>query len=167
MTDALGISFPNILFQLVNFLLFLWVLYRLLFKPVVAMLERRRQRISESLAEADRLRQEVEKERAEFRAELEGARAEAQRILEEAARSAEAIRERELEQARTEAERLRSDAAAEIDRSRAQVAEELRSRTAELVLSATSRVLDRTIDGSEHRRIVEEAIAEVSGAEKS
>ena len=38
MTDALGISFPNILFQLVNFLLFLWVLYRLLFKPVVAML---------------------------------------------------------------------------------------------------------------------------------
>jgi F-type H+-transporting ATPase subunit b len=167
MTEALGISFPNILFQLVNFLIFLWVLYRLLFKPVVAMLERRRQRISESLAEADRLRQEVEKERAEFRAELEGARAEAQRIREEAARSAEAIRERELEQARTEAERLRSDAAAEIDRSRAQVAEELRSRTAELVLSATSRVLDRTIDGSEHRRIVEEAIAEVSGAEKS
>jgi len=167
MTDALGISFPNILFQLVNFLLFLWVLYRLLFKPVVSMLEGRRQRIIESLAEADRLRQQVEKERADFRAELEGARAEAQRIREEAGRSAEAIRDRELEQARTEAERLRSDAAAEIDRSRAQVAEELRSRTAELVLSATSRVLDRTIDGSEHRRIVEEAIAEVSGAEKS
>ena len=53
MTDALGISFPNILFQLVNFLLFLWVLYRLLFKPVVAMLEGRRQRIIESLAEAE------------------------------------------------------------------------------------------------------------------
>ena len=62
---------------------------------------------------------------------------------------------------------MRADAAAEIERSRAQVAEELRSHTAELVLSATSRVLDRTIDGSEHRRLVEEAITEVSVAEKS
>ena len=95
------------------------------------------------------------------------ARAEAQRIREEAARSAEAMRARELEQARAEAERLRSDAAAEIERSRAQVAEEIRGHTAELVLSATSRVLDRAIDGSEHRRIVEEAIAEVSVADKS
>lgn len=167
MTEALGISFPNILFQLVNFLIFLWVLYRLLFKPVVAMLERRRERIAESLAEADRLRRQVEQEQAEFRAELDSARAEAQRIREEASRRAEAMRARELEQARAEAERLRSDAAAEIDRSRAQAAEELRSRTAELVLSATSRVLDRTIDDSEHRRIVEEAIAEVSGTENS
>ena len=77
------------------------------------------------------------------------------------------MRARELEQARAEAERLRSDAAAEIERSRAQVAEEIRGHTAELVLSATSRVLDRAIDGSEHRRIVEEAIAEVSVADKS
>ena len=167
MTEALGISFPNILFQLVNFLIFLWILHRLLFKPVVAMLERRRERIAESLAEADRLRRQVEEERAEFRAELDSARAEAQRIREKATRTAEAMRARELDQARAEVERLLSDAAAEIDRSRAQAAEELRSRTAELVLSATSRVLDRTIDDPEHRRIVEEAIIEVSGAESS
>jgi F-type H+-transporting ATPase subunit b len=167
MTEALGISFPNILFQLVNFLLFLWVLHRLLFKPLVGMLERRRDRISESLEAADRLRQQVEKERVEFRAELDSARAEAQTIRDEASRAAEAMRARELEQARAEADRMRSDAVAEIDRSRAQVAEEIRSQTAELVLSATSRVLDRAVDDSEHRRLVQEAISEVSSSERS
>ena len=130
MIDALGISFPNILFQLVNFLLFLWILHRLLFKPLVGMLERRRDRISESLEEADRLRQQVETERTEFRAELDNARAEAQTIRDEASRAAEAMRTRELEQARAEADRMRADALAEIDRSRAQVAEEIRSQTA-------------------------------------
>ena len=102
----LGISFPNILFQVANFLLFLWVLHRLLFKPLVAMLERRRQRIAASLDEAENLRKQVESERAEFQAELANARAEAQRIREEASRAAETLRVRELEQARVEAERI-------------------------------------------------------------
>ncbi len=159
----LGISFPNILFQVANFLIFLWVLHRLLFKPLVAMLERRRQRIAESLDEAENLRQQVETERAEFQAELATARAEAQRIREDASRAAETLRARELEQARIEAERLRSEAAAEVDRNRARVAAELRSQTADLVVGATARVLGRSIDDPEHRRLVQEAISEVSG----
>ncbi|MDE2901423.1 MAG: hypothetical protein OXP73_00185, partial [Chloroflexota bacterium] len=91
------------------------------------------------------------------------ARAEAQRIREEASRAAETLRARELEQARAEAERMRSEAAAEVDRNRARVAAELRTQTADLVLSATSRVLGRSIDDPEHRRLVQEAISDVSG----
>lgn len=159
----LGISFPNILFQVANFLIFLWVLHRLLFKPLVAMLERRRQRIAESLDEAESLRKQVEAERAEFQAELTNARSEAQRIREEAGRAAETMRARELEQARAEADRMRTEAAAEVDRNRARVAAELRAETADLVLGATSRVLDRSIDDPEHRRLVQEAITEVAG----
>lgn len=159
----LGLSFPNILFQVVNFLLFLWVLHRLLFKPLVAMLERRRQRIAESLDEAANLRKQVETERAEFQAELANARAEAQRIREDASRAAETLRARELEQARAEAERMRTEAAAEVDRNRARVAAELRSQTADLVVGATARVLGRSIDDPEHRRLVQEAITEVAG----
>lgn len=159
----LGISFPNILFQVANFLIFLWVLHRLLFKPLVAMLERRRQRIAESLDEAENLRKQVESERAEFQAELATARAEAQRIREDASRAAETLRARELEQARAEAERLRTEAAAEVERNRARVAAELRTQTADLVVGATARVLGRSIDDPEHRRLVQEAISEVSG----
>ena len=110
----LGISFPNILFQVANFLLFLWVLHWLLFKPLVAMLERRRERIAESLDEAENLRKEVEAERAEFQAELADARSEAQRIRETASRAAETLRARELDQARVEADRMRTEAAAEV-----------------------------------------------------
>ena len=159
----LGISFPNILFQVANFLLFLWILHRLLFKPLVAMLERRRQRIAESLDEADNLRKQVEAERAEFQAELAGARAQAQQIREEANRAAESLRARELEQARAEADRMRAEAAAEVDANRVRVAAELRTQTADLVLGATARVLNRSIDDPEHRRLVQEAIAEVAG----
>jgi len=161
--NSLGISGWNILFQLVSFVIFLYLMRRLLFGPITDMLRRRRERISESLQEAESLRGQVERERAEFQSELAGAQAEAQRIRDEAARSAEALRAREVERAREEAERLRSDARAEIDRSRAQVREELRRETADLVLDATARVLDRSIDDPEHRRLVQEALADVDG----
>ena len=161
--NSLGISGWNILFQLVSFVIFLYLMRRLLFGPITDMLRRRRERISESLQEAESLRGQVERERAEFQSELASAQAEAQRIRDEAARSAEALRVREVERAREEAERLRSDARAEIDRSRAQVREELRQETAELVLSATASVLDRSIDDPEHRRLVQEALADVDG----
>ncbi len=164
--SELGIVFPNILFQLFNFLLFLGILYWLLFKPVTFMLERRRQRIAESLSEAETLRTQVETERAEFQSELAAARAQAQRIREEASRAAETMRDRELAQARSDAERLRTDAAAEIARDRARVAEELRAHTAELVVSATARVVGRTIDDPEHRRLVQEAVAEAAGSRR-
>ena len=110
--DALGLSGWNIAFQFVNFLIFLYLMYRLLFKPVTEMLRRRRERIGESLREAEDLRSQVEREREEFQSELSDARSEAQRIRDEAARSAEALRTRELERAREEAERLRNDAQA-------------------------------------------------------
>jgi F-type H+-transporting ATPase subunit b len=163
----LGISFPNILFQLANFLIFLYVLYRLLYRPVARMLRERRERIAESLQEAEDLRTQVEEERAGFRAEQAAARAEAQRIREEASRTAETVRAREMERARQEAEQLRTETAAQLERSRTEAEHELRARTADLVMAATARVLDRTIDDPEHRRLVQEALAELQQGESS
>ena len=122
----LGISFPNILFQLVNFLVFLWILRRLLYAPVTRMLRERRERIADSLREAESLREQVERDRTEFESELQRARAEAQRIRDEASSTAEVIRERELERARGEVERMRTDAQADVERARQQAAAELR-----------------------------------------
>ncbi len=157
----LGISFPNILFQLVNFLVFLWILRRLLYAPVTRMLRERRERIADSLREAESLREQVERDRTEFESELQRARAEAQRIRDEASSTAEVIRERELERARGEVERMRTDAQADVERARQQAAAELRAQTADLVMQATSRVLDRSIDDPEHRRLVQEALADL------
>ena len=68
--NSLGISGWNILFQLVSFVIFLYLMRRLLFGPITNMLRRRRERISESLQEAESLRGQVERERAEFQSEL-------------------------------------------------------------------------------------------------
>ncbi len=160
----LGLSFPNILFQLFNFVVFLGVLYWLLFGPIRRMLEQRRKRIADSLRAAEDLRAQVEQDRAGYEAELAQARSEAQRIREEATRTAESVRARELDRAREDADRVRSDAEAEIERSRAQAAEELRQRTAGLVLAATARVLDRSIDDPEHRRLVDEALRDLQAS---
>ncbi len=161
----LGLSFPNILFQLLNFLIFLYLLYRVLFRPIRQMLEQRRERIAESVREAEDLRAQVEQDRAGYEAELAQARSEAQRIREKASRTAESVRARELDRAREDADRMRSDADSEIERSRVQAAEELRQRTADLVLTATARVLDRSIDDPEHRRLVDEALRDLQASD--
>ena len=75
--------------------------------------------------------------------------------------TAEAIRERELERARGDVERMRTEAQADVERERQQAAAELRAQTADLVMQATSRVLDRSIDDPEHRRLVQEALADL------
>ena len=53
--DALGLEFPNVLFQAASFLVFLYVLRRLLYGPIQRMLDERRKRIAESLREAEDL----------------------------------------------------------------------------------------------------------------
>ena len=59
--------------EIINFLVLVWLLHRLLYRPVLAVIARRRAEIDRQLSEADAARQQAEKLKAEYDQRLEGA----------------------------------------------------------------------------------------------
>jgi len=61
--------------QIINFLLLIWILNVLLYKPILGMIEKRKQRFAESEAEVKRLQQTVEEKMAAYEEKLRQAKA--------------------------------------------------------------------------------------------
>lgn len=145
----------------INFVVFFLVLRLVFFKPVLKMLDGRRQEVEGNLARAERERLEAERLRQEYQSRLGGAQGEAEEIRGRAARSAEEARAQALERANAEADQLVKRAREGIARERDQALAELRRTAAELVAAAASRVLGRALTPEDHRRLQEEFVDKV------
>ena len=113
----LGIDPALLIAYLINFVILVFLLRLFLYRPILNMLAERRQKIQESLAQADKVRQEADIQRADFQRELEETRKTSQEAAARAAQETEKMREAILVEARKEAEQIREQA-------RQQIAEE-------------------------------------------
>ena len=77
--DAFGVDLPKLAFQVINFLLLLYLLNRFLFKRVLALLDERSAKISKGLEDAEAAARDRELARAEREAAVAEARKEAAR----------------------------------------------------------------------------------------
>lgn len=159
--DTLGILFPNILFQFLTFLVFVWIMYKLLYGPLQKTLQDRRTRIRDSLEHAEEMKVQVEQDQKQFEAELRERQDEAHRVREETIRRVADVEQEEMHRARQAAEKVRTDAERDAVMIKEQALHEAEHEIADLVIEATGKVLDRSIDDPEHRRLVEEALTEV------
>ena len=158
--EALGINLPGLVTHLVSFLILLFVLKLFLYKPIVDMLDRRSERIRESLEAAERARQESAASQEEVQAQLEAARAEGQQMIATAREVADRFREEETSKVRQEIEAERSRAAANIQRERDVAIEQLRNEFAGLAITAAERVVERSLDRAAHQEIIDRVLEE-------
>ena len=160
--DALGINPAGLLTQIVSFLILLVLLRALLYKPLIRTLDRRAQRIKESLESADKAKQEAVNSQEEMKKKLEQARAEGQEMIAQARDVADKFREEELAKARAEIKFERDKAESNIRQERDAAIEELREHFADLAIVAAERVVSRSLDASAHKDIIDEALKESS-----
>jgi F-type H+-transporting ATPase subunit b len=158
--EALGINTTLLVTQIVNFAILLFLLYRFLYNPVLNMLAERRERISEGLAEAERVREEAEEQRQEYEHELQRQRQESQERIQRAMQASEEAKEEILDEARREADQIKARARDEIEYERRQALEQLRTQVADLAILAASKVLDGAIDENVQRKLVQQFIDE-------
>ena len=163
----LGINLPTLLAQTVNFLLLLGLLYLLLYKPVLRVLDQRSERIKESLETADRVRQESEQQQQEMQQQIEEARQEGQKLIEEARQLADRYRDEEREKARSDAEALLTKARSEIQRERDSAVEEVRRQFADLAISAAEQVIERSLDAKAHQELIDKVLQEGTVSKRS
>ncbi|MDZ7373916.1 MAG: F0F1 ATP synthase subunit B [candidate division KSB1 bacterium] len=152
-----------IIYTVLTFLLLLFILKKLAWKPILGALEERERRIQESLEGAEKAKRQAEELLAQQRQMLEAARQEAQEILEQSRKAAEAVRQQILADARAQANQMLEKAQREIALSRDKAIDEIRKLAVDLSIAAAEKVIRRSLGPEEHRRLVEEAIEEMKG----
>lgn len=158
----LGVDPILLIAYVINFIILLVLLRLFLYRPILNMLAERRQKIQESLEQADKVRQEAEIQQAEFQRELEEARKTSQEAAARAAQETEKMREAILADARREAEQIRDQAHQQIEVERQQAMAELQRQVVDLAVDLSRKVLGQTVmvDEPAQRRLIQQFLQE-------
>lgn len=159
--SPISIDLATFLWQTINVLVVILVLYFLLFKPLGGLMERRTRFIEDSLAEAKRQREEANRLLEEYQAQLQNAHVEARNIVTQATREAEEAARATRRQAEEETQRLLERAKAEIERERQRALASIRDEVTSLTLLVAERVIGREVNAADHERMIREMLADV------
>ncbi|MGZ4398240.1 MAG: F0F1 ATP synthase subunit B [Gaiellaceae bacterium] len=149
------------IWTIVCFLIVLYVLKRFAFGRVQQVIDQRRQTIEEAIEEATKARDEARQLVEEHRALIEQARVQAEEIRTEARRTNEALERRMREEVDADRRRRLDETRREIEAETERALERIRREVADLTLVATAKVTGKVLDSSDHRRLVEQAVADL------
>lgn len=147
--------------EVVAFIAMILILGRWVYPRVMEAAEARQRQIGEQLAAAERARQEAEERLHEAEGQLQQARAQAAELVEGAGRSGQQLRAELRARAEEEARRMTENARRDIEAERQKAVDAVRGEVADLVVAATTKVVGETLDDERHRRLIDQAIAEV------
>ena len=137
------------------------LLAKLAFPRISEALGRRQRSIEDSIDTAERTRTEAEQILAEYRKRLQEARAQSEEIVQHARQTAEGHEREAKEGARTIAAEAARRAQRDIEAATQRALGELRKEVADLTIMATEKVTRKTLDDSDQKRLVEEALGEL------
>jgi len=139
----------------------MFLLSKLAFPRISEALGRRQAAIEDSIDTAERTRAEADEILAEYRERLKEARAQSDEIVQRARQAADAHEH----EAKERGQELLADAAKraerDIDAATKRALDDIRKEVADLTIMATEKVTRKTLDDSDQRRLVEEALREM------
>lgn len=151
----------TLLFGVINFGFLLYILKRLLFKPALEFLDRRRELIAARMDAARQSEKQAQDLASQRETELQQARGYAQDVLDDARREAERILASARDEAKTDASRIVADGKLRLEQERDQMIRDLREAYAQIAVLGAQRVLDREIRVEDHQRLLEKLLEEV------
>jgi F-type H+-transporting ATPase subunit b len=157
-------EWPLGVWTIVVFIVLLYLLRKYAWGPMLEGLQRREANIHEAIASAQRARVEAEKLREQFEAQVNQAQERQREILDEGRRLAQQLRDEMVAKAREEIQTERDRTRREISMARDQALQELWNQTAHLATLVSAKVIRRQLNGDDHRRLVDEAIADLRNA---
>src|ERR1700692_2218390 len=148
--------------QVISFIIVALLLRRFAYKPILAVLEERRQRIAEGLLNADKIKQQLAEAEQRYLEIVAKANTDAQKMIDEARESSAHLAERKEQEAIAAAEQImekaREAAALEHERTMAALKREL----GRLVVDTTAKVTGKVLTSEDQRRLQEEAARQLA-----
>lgn len=156
MFETLGIQWPKLIAQFVNFSIVLFVLWRFAYRPVFKLLEARRQKIADGISNAEKIKAELAATEAERKRVLAEAGDQAAKLIEDARAAATRVSEVETQKAIAAAEQIITKAREAAAQDHAKMLAELKREVGRLVVQTTATVTGKVLTAEDQRRLATE-----------
>lgn len=163
---GLGINALGFLSQLVSFGIIFLVLWRWGFPAILRTLNERQRVIQEGVENAQRAKRELDEATARSEQLLLEARRQAQETIANAAKAAEGEANRIQEEAHARAEQIGKQEVARIQQEAARARADLSRLVVNLSINAASRVIGKSVDSKDNRRLVEQFVSSTEAKEQ-
>ena len=160
--DKLGIQWNILLAQTISFSIVFFVLWKFAYGPIFTMLQARREKIADSLANAEKIKADVARTEAERQKILAQAGDQANKLIDDARQAAARVREDETQKAIASAEQIVTKAREAAAQERAQMLADLKREVGRLVVKTTSTVTGKILTADDQRRLTEETEKQLS-----
>lgn len=160
--NTLGIYWPKLIAQTINFAIVLFVLWKWAYRPVLSILEERRQKVAESMTNADKIKAELVRTEEARQEVLNQANTQANRLIEEARVAAARVQEVETQKAIATAADIVSKAKQAAEAEHARMLTDLKREVGRLVVDTTSKVTGKILTVDDQKRLAEETTKQLA-----
>ncbi len=157
-----GVTWQLLISQIILFAIVAFALKKFAYGPILEMLEQRRTRIAESLANADRIKTELANAQAKVQEILGQAGTQAQKIIEESRTAAARVSEVERQKAIADAASIIAKAKESNDAELARMKGELRQEFGRLVVAAAGRATGDILNADQKGRLADDAVRQLA-----
>lgn len=139
--------------QILNFLVLVFVLAKFAYKPLMNVMEERKNKIASDLEAADKAKGEAEAVKAEYASKLAEAKQEAQVIIENARKSAQAAHDKIMADTKAEQEQVIASAKETIALEKKKAMGDIRAQVINLSLVAASKIVEQKLGSEEDKQM--------------
>jgi F-type H+-transporting ATPase subunit b len=150
-----------IIWTIVTFLILLFILKKVAWKPILSALDQREKDIKDSLEKAEKAKEDAQRILDENQANLAKAEEESKKIIEQSRSYAENLKEQMLKESKEQSKKIIEDAAEEIDRKKDSAFEELKDQVAKIAVNAAEKIMKQNLDVGKNKHIVDSYLKDV------
>ncbi len=161
----LGINLHVIAAQIIGFILLWMLLSKFLFKPVIGLLDARKDEVKATYDAAEAERAKADEYRAEYEKRWAEVEAEARVRIQEAVKDGETSKAQIIAEARGRSEDILRRGQEQLDREREKTVAEMREEVVDIALSAASKLIGESMDDAKHRKLISEYVDKIGVAE--
>lgn len=149
---------PQLATQVVGFLIFIWILRKFAWGPILDMLDERRGKIDGDYEAAEKNLSEAEALRGDFEQKLADIKVIEREKVQESVKRGEAMADGIVAKARTQADEARAKADQDIELETQKAQLELRDSVVAMAIGAAEKVIGQKLDDDLHRKLIQEYI---------
>ena len=157
-----GMDVPHFAAQCVSFAIVAFLLHRYAYKPILTVLGERKQRIKESLDNAEKIKKELAGAQTKAHEILVQAGQEASKLIEEGRAAAARVQEQETQKAIAAAQSIVDKARQATQAEHARMLAELRREVGRLVVNTTAKVTGKVLTLDDQQRLIEDTNRELA-----
>ena len=155
----------GLLWTFVNLIVFFLILKKLLFQPVMGMIEKREQMISGQIEDAEQKNTQAGLLKEKYEAELKNANQEAAMIVKTAKERGKEESEKILRDAGAEASKIIADASKTIETEREKAVQGIQNEIAQVAIAAASKVIQENVDQASNEKILDDFLREAGAGQ--